>query len=82
MQTKVLIPKAGMGILEGTILKWLKAEGASVTEGEAIAEIEFAKAVQEIASPVTGVLTTILLAEGQTADVSTAIAVIDTDTPQ
>jgi 2-oxoglutarate dehydrogenase E2 component (dihydrolipoamide succinyltransferase) len=68
-----------MGISEGTILKWLKPEGASVAEGEVIAEIEFAKAVQEIASPATGILSKILLAEGQTADVFTEIAVITTD---
>lgn len=76
-QTKVLIPKEGMGTTEGTILKWLKAEREAVREGEPIVEIEFAKAVQEIPAPVTGVLTKILLAEGRTAEVYTEIAIIE-----
>lgn len=77
MKRKVLVPKVGMGTTEGTILKWLKAEGDAVSEGEAIAEIEFAKAVQEVPAPVTGVLVTILLPEGETAEVSSLIALIE-----
>lgn len=79
MRTKVLIPKTGMGTTEGTILKWLKAEGDLVTEGEVIVEIETAKAVQEVPAPITGVLVKILLSEGSTAEVYTEVALIDTD---
>ena len=78
MQTKVLIPKAGMGTTEGTILKWLKSEGDSVIAGEMIVEIETAKAVQEVPAPASGVLVQILLPAGETAEVFTEIAVIDT----
>lgn len=77
MTTKVLIPKAGMGTTEGTISKWLKAEGDRVTEGEVIVEIETAKAVQEVEAPASGVLTKILLGEGQTAEVHAEIGVIE-----
>jgi len=77
MSTRVLIPKEGMGTTEGTIVKWLKAEGDPVVEGEMIVEIEFAKAIQEVPAPVTGTLTKILLTEGQTAEVYTAIAEIE-----
>jgi pyruvate/2-oxoglutarate dehydrogenase complex dihydrolipoamide acyltransferase (E2) component len=77
MTTKVLIPKTGMGTTEGTIAKWLKTEGDLVTEGEVIVEIEMAKAVQEVSAPATGVLRRILLGEGQTAEVYTAIALIE-----
>lgn len=77
MTTKVLIPKAGMGTTEGTIAKWLKAEGDAVTAGEVIVEVETAKAIEEVAAPVSGVLTKILLPEGQTADVFAEIAVIE-----
>lgn len=76
MGTKVLIPKTGMGTTEGTIARWLKSKGDRVTKGEVIVEIEMAKAVEEIAAPVTGVLGRILLAEGQTAGVYTEIAEI------
>jgi pyruvate/2-oxoglutarate dehydrogenase complex dihydrolipoamide acyltransferase (E2) component len=77
MSTEVIIPKAGMGSTEGTIVKWLKAEGDSVTQGEVLAEIETAKAVEEILSPATGVLSTIMLPEGETAEVHTVIALIE-----
>ena len=77
MTTKILIPKEGMGTTEGTIVKWLKREGDPVAEGEVIVEIEFAKATQELPSPTNGILTRILLAEGQTAEVYTEIAVIE-----
>jgi len=79
MTTKVLIPKAGMGTTEGTIARWLKAEGDRVNAGEIIVEIESAKAIEEVPAPASGVLKKILLAEGQTADVFTEIALIDTD---
>ena len=77
MITKVIIPKPGMAIAEGTISRWLKAEGDSVTQGEVIVEIETAKAIEEVESPATGVLTKILLAEGETAEVHTDIAIIE-----
>jgi pyruvate/2-oxoglutarate dehydrogenase complex dihydrolipoamide acyltransferase (E2) component len=73
----VLIPKVGMGSAEGTIAKWRKAEGERVTIGEIIVEIEMAKAVEEVPAPATGILTRILLGEGQTAEVFSAIAEID-----
>ena len=77
MTTSFKMPKWAMGIEEGTIVQWLKAEGDSVTKGELIVEIETAKATQEVEAPVTGILTKILLAEGETADVRTEIALIE-----
>ncbi len=76
MTTKIVLPKSGMGIEEGTILRWLKAVGDEVTEGEPVVEVETAKAVQEIEAPASGTLVQILLAEGETAKVNTDIAVI------
>jgi len=77
MTTKVILPKWGMGIEEGTVLRWLKGEGEAVKQGEPIVEIETAKATQEVESPVSGTLTKILLAEGETAEVNAEIAVIE-----
>ena len=77
MTTKLVLPKWGMGLTEGTVLQWLKAEGDSITKGEPIVEIETAKATQEVEAPVSGVLTKILLAEGETSDVNTEIAEIE-----
>jgi pyruvate/2-oxoglutarate dehydrogenase complex dihydrolipoamide acyltransferase (E2) component len=77
MVTKVVIPNVGMGTTEGTVAKWLKAEGDRVVAGEIIAEIELAKAVEEVAAPVSGVITKIHLREGMTAEVQAEIATID-----
>lgn len=77
MATKVVIPNVGMGTTEGTVAKWLKAEGDTVAAGEIIAEIELAKAVEEVAAPVAGVLSKIHLQEGMTAEVHAEIATID-----
>lgn len=77
MTTKVILPKSGMGIEEGTVLQWLKAEGDRVTQGEPIVEIETAKATQEVEAPVSGRLAKILLAQGETAAVNTEIALIE-----
>ena len=77
MITNVNFPKSGMGIEEGTALRWRKAVGDKVTRGEILLEVETAKAIQEIESPVSGTLVSILLPEGETAAVNTTIAVID-----
>ena len=77
MSTKLILPKWGMGIEEGTVSRWLKSIGDRVQQGEPIVEIETAKAIQEVESPVTGVLTRILLAEGETAPVNSEIAEIE-----
>lgn len=79
MTTKVILPKSGMGIEEATVLRWLKAIGEKVQEGEPIAEIETAKAAQDVNALVSGTLVKILVAEGETVAVHTAIAVIEED---
>jgi pyruvate dehydrogenase E2 component (dihydrolipoamide acetyltransferase)/2-oxoglutarate dehydrogenase E2 component (dihydrolipoamide succinyltransferase) len=77
MKVKVVMPKWGTGMNEGTILKWLKSVGERVEMGQPLVEIETAKAVQALDAPITGVLSEILLAEGQEAKVRTPIAIIE-----
>lgn len=77
MTTKVILPKWGMGIDEGTVTRWLKAVGEKVEKGDPLVEIETAKATQEVEAPVAGTLVKILLFEGQTAAVNTDIALIE-----
>ena len=77
MNTTLKMPKWGMGIDEGTVLQWLKSEGDSITKGDTLVEIETAKAVQEVEAPVSGILRKILLAEGETAEVRTELALIE-----
>jgi pyruvate/2-oxoglutarate dehydrogenase complex dihydrolipoamide acyltransferase (E2) component len=76
MATKVVMPKWGTGMNEGTILRWMKAEGDQVNEGENIVEIETTKTTQELEAPASGVLLKIILPEGQTAEVRTLIGII------
>ena len=77
MTKSVIIPKSGMGITEGEVVRWLKAEGDRVSEGEVIAEVETAKATIEIEAPASGVLAKILVREGENAEVNTKIATIE-----
>lgn len=79
MTVRVNLPKSGMGIEEGTLARWLKAEGEHVEKGEVIVEVETAKAIQEVAAPATGKLTKILVPAGETAPVNTQIALIEED---
>ena len=61
---------------EGQVVKWLKAEGDGVTQGDVIAEIETDKATMELTARGDGVLRAILVAEGGTAPVGEVIALI------
>jgi pyruvate/2-oxoglutarate dehydrogenase complex dihydrolipoamide acyltransferase (E2) component len=70
-------PKPGMGIEEGTVARWLKAEGDSVQEGEVLVEMETAKAIQEIQAPVSGILREILVAAGETVPINSTLAMIE-----
>jgi pyruvate/2-oxoglutarate dehydrogenase complex dihydrolipoamide acyltransferase (E2) component len=74
---KVLLPQWGMGMSEGTLVKWLKTVGDSVVEDEPLAEVEAEKATSVIESPGAGRITEILVAEGATVPVRTPVAVIE-----
>ena len=77
MSIKVNLPKSGMGIEEGTIVRWLKRAGERVEKGEVIVEVETAKAIQEVEAPAGGTLSRILVPEGAAAAVNTTLALID-----
>ncbi len=74
---KVLLPQWGMGMSEGTVVKWLKAVGDTVKEDEPLAEVEAEKATEVIESPASGVLKEILVEAGTTVEVRTPVAVIE-----
>lgn len=77
-QVKVLLPQFGMGMQDGEITSWLKAVGDKVEAGEPLLEIEAAKATVEVPSPESGTLIEIIVQEGETADVRSHIATIET----
>ena len=76
MATEVVLPKLGLTQEEGTIVRWVKAEGSRVAKGEPLFEVMTDKATIEVEAPATGILLRILVPEGATAPVATPIAVI------
>jgi len=76
MATELTMPKLGEVMEEGTVASWRVREGQTVQEGEILLEIETDKATAEIESPASGVVTRILVPEGQTVPVNTLLAVI------
>jgi pyruvate dehydrogenase E1 component beta subunit len=77
MAIQVLMPALSPTMTEGTIAKWLKAEGETVSSGDVLCEIETDKATMEVEAVDEGTLGKILIAEGtQGVAVNTPIAVI------
>lgn len=74
---KVLLPQFGMGMQDGEIIRWLKAVGDSVAEGEPLVEIEAAKTTVEVPAPAAGTLVEIIAEEGETVDVRGHIATLE-----
>jgi pyruvate/2-oxoglutarate dehydrogenase complex dihydrolipoamide acyltransferase (E2) component len=75
---EVLLPQWGMGMSEGYITIWLKNVGDQVTEDEPLAEIEAEKVDETLESPAAGVLAEIVVPAGQTVEVRTVLAYIET----
>ena len=73
---EMIMPKMGESVNEGTIIKWHKKVGDKVKLDEIIFEISTDKVDTEIPAPADGVLTEILINEGETVDVGTVVAVI------
>ena len=76
MATELRMPQMGYDMEEGTVVRWLKEEGAAVERNEAVAEIETDKAVVEFESEAEGVLLKILASEGSVIAVGQPIAVV------
>jgi len=74
---EVKMPQLGETVVEGTITKWLKQEGDMVAEDELLVEISTDKVDSEVPSSLGGKLTKILVQEGDTVSVGTALAVIE-----
>ena len=76
MAQAIIMPKAGMAMEEGTILKWLKAEGDQVEQGEPLLEILTDKVNMEVEAQATGTLLKILKPEGAVVPVIQTIGYI------
>src|SRR3984957_8476540 len=70
------MPQMGETVTEGTITRWMKAVGDTVTRDEPLFEVSTDKVDTEVPSPLSGVLQEILVAEGDTVEVGPRLAVI------
>ena len=75
----IVMPQLGESIAEGTIARWLKAVGDTVAEDEPLLEVSTDKVDAEIPSVKGGRVAEILFGEGETVEVQTVIARIETD---
>jgi pyruvate dehydrogenase E2 component (dihydrolipoamide acetyltransferase) len=71
------LPDVGEGLTEADIVTWRVKPGDQVTVNQVIVEIETAKSLVELPSPFDGVVTDLLVSEGQTVDVGTPIIAVD-----
>ena len=76
MATEVIMPKAGMDMKEGQIIKWKKKEGDYIEAGEVLLEIMTDKVNMEVEAETSGYLLKILYEEGAKVPVITPIAYI------
>ncbi|WP_225797587.1 2-oxoglutarate dehydrogenase, E2 component, dihydrolipoamide succinyltransferase [Streptomyces aculeolatus] len=80
MAVSVTLPALGESVTEGTVTRWLKAEGESVEADEPLLEVSTDKVDTEIPSPAAGVLSSIKVAEDETVEIGAELAVIDDGT--
>jgi len=81
MPMDVIMPQMGESVAEGTVTKWLKAVGDKVERDEPLFEISTDKVDAEIPAPKAGYLAAILVAEGQTVEINTKVAVLSETPP-
>ena len=72
----ITMPQLGETVTEGTITRWAKKVGDQVAEDEILFEVSTDKVDSEVPSPTAGVITEILVQEGETVAVGTKLAVV------
>lgn len=81
-QKEIIVPPMGESISEATIARWLKHQGEKVAMDEPLVELETDKVTLEVSSPASGILTDILVKQGDTVNVGTLIGrVTEGDAP-
>ena len=76
VSTTVTMPALGESVTEGTITRWLKAEGDLIAVDEPLLEVSTDKVDTEIPSPVAGTVTKILVADDETVPVGADLAIV------
>ena len=73
-----LLPDLGEGLTEGTVVRWMVAEGDEIAIDQAMVEIETAKSIVEVPSPFAGVVATLHATEGETLPVGEPLVTVAT----
>ncbi|PPF12993.1 hypothetical protein C5B92_16660, partial [Rathayibacter sp. AY1A4] len=76
MTEQFLLPDVGEGLTEAEIVAWKVKVGDEVAVNQVLVEIETAKSLVELPSPFSGTVVDVLVDEGQTVDVGTAIITV------
>jgi pyruvate/2-oxoglutarate dehydrogenase complex dihydrolipoamide acyltransferase (E2) component len=79
--TDIIMPQLGESIAEGIVVKWLIPVGGMIQKDQSLLEVETEKVALEIPSPATGVLSEIMIREGETVPVGTLLARIESAPP-
>jgi len=74
MPTKVIMPQLGESVVEGTVTRWMKKEGETILEFEALLEVNTDKVDTEIPSPASGTVLKLLVPDGMTVTAGTLLA--------
>ncbi len=77
MQRPLTMPKLGMTMTEGTVVRWLYEEGARIEKGEPLVEVMTDKVSLEVEAPFTGRLLKIVAQEGETLPVGADLALLE-----
>jgi 2-oxoglutarate dehydrogenase E2 component (dihydrolipoamide succinyltransferase) len=76
MATDIVVPTLGESVTEATVGKWFKKAGDAVKADEALAELETDKVTLEVNAPAAGVISEIIVKEGETVAVGTVLGSI------
>lgn len=76
MAEYLIMPKLGLNMDNGTIIKWRKKEGDFIKEQETVFEIETDKTIMEVEAQISGILRKIIVNEGKSIPVTLPIAII------
>lgn len=76
MATEIVVPTLGESVTEATVGKWFKKAGDAVKADEAVAELETDKVTLEVNAPTAGVISEIIVKEGETVAVGAILGSI------
>jgi 2-oxoglutarate dehydrogenase E2 component (dihydrolipoamide succinyltransferase) len=77
MTEKITVPTLGESVTEATVSKWLKSKGEKVAADEPLVELETDKVNVEVPSPISGVLGSISVKEGETVNVGSLLGTVE-----